>query len=72
MPLKARFQPAIIDWEPYEDPTDPGFPAFAPVSMMGTCPDHGFERITAESTTPGPDPSAYFKFQCGAVDVERF
>lgn len=71
-PLKARFVPAVIDYEPYEDETDPGFPAFAPVSMVGTCPIHGFQRITAERVTPGSDPTAYFVFQCGDIDGNRF
>lgn len=70
--LKQRFIPAVIDWEPYLDPEDPDGPSFAPVSMMGTCPDHGFQRVTRELTTPGPDPTTYFKFACGDIDVERF
>lgn len=70
--LKARFVPALIDYEPYEDPEDPNEPSFAPYSMMGQCPIHGCERITAEGTTPGFDPTAYYKFACGKIDIERF
>jgi hypothetical protein len=72
MDLKARFVPAIIEWEPYEDPTDPDFPSFAPASMVGNCPTHGFQRVVSEGVTPGPDPSAFYRFQCGDIDVERF
>lgn len=70
--LKARFEPALIDHEPYEDPTDPDWPSFAPYSMLGQCPDHGLERITREGVTPGPDPSCYYKFQCRNIDLDRF
>lgn len=70
--LKARFVPAILDWEPYEDLEDPNLPSFAPFSMVGTCEYHGFQRVTFEGVTGGHDPSQYFKFQCGCVDFARF
>lgn len=70
--LKDRFIPAIVDYEPYEDPEDPGEPSFAEVSLVGTCPEHGFQRVVRESVTPGFDPSTVFWFQCGDVDLERF
>lgn len=70
--LKSRFIPAIIDWEPYEDPEDPQFPSFAPHSMLGQCQHHGLERVTTEGVTPGPDPSCYYKFACGTIDLDRF
>lgn len=70
--LKRRFQPALIDYDYVEDPDDPGFPLGTPYSMMGQCPVHGLERITTEAVTPGSDPTVYFKFQCGEVDVDRF
>lgn len=63
---------ALIDWVPYPDPEDPTQPTYAPISMMGQCEEHGLERITREKVTPGPDPTAYFTFACGKVDLDRF
>lgn len=72
MITRTRTLSAVTDYEPYEDLNDPGFPAFAPFSMMGTCPEHGFQRVTAEGVTGGSDPTQYFRFACGCVDGERF
>lgn len=64
--------PALIDYEPYADPEDPEFPIMAPYSMLGQCEEHGLERITSEGVTPGFDPTAFFRFACGKVDIDRF
>ena len=70
--LKPRFVPAIVDYEPYEDPEEPELPSFAPFSMMGTCEEHGLQKVIFEGVTPGSDPSTYFRFACGHIDIERF
>ena len=70
--LKSRFVPALIEMEPYADPFDPEFPSFGEASMVGTCPTHGFQRVVREGVTPGPDPTVFYTFACGDVDLERF
>lgn len=70
--LKRRFQPAIVEYEPYEDLFDPDFPSFAPYSVLGQCPDHGLERVTHTKVTPGSDPTEYEVFACGRANPESF
>ena len=70
--LKRRFVPALIEMESYADSFDPEFPSFGEASMVGICPIYGFQRVVREGVTLGLDPSVYYTFACGDVDVERF
>lgn len=72
MALKRRFYPALTDWMPYEDPDDPEFPSYAEYSMMGTCPQHGLERITDRRVGGGSDPTELYILACGEVDLASF
>jgi hypothetical protein len=69
---RRRTRPALIDYVPFADLDDPTLPDFAPVSLLGQCPEHGLERVTDTHVSGGSDPTQLYLFACGQVDPASF